>query len=129
MATITNTEKELQLTLTRRERIAALHGDIRVPLSAVRDVRVTEDAVGAARGLRAPGLNLPHRIKIGTWRGRGRRQFLVARRDIPAVHIFLTGTGFDELVVSLPDAHRVADELRARLAPQPERERAHAQLR
>jgi hypothetical protein len=124
MASITFTDQELHLTLTRREKVAALHGDIRVPLSAITEVRVTEDPVGAARGLRAPGLNWPGRTKIGTWRGRGRRQFLVARRGVPAVLVGLRGTTFDELVVSLPDARGVADALRARLAPRPELEHA-----
>lgn len=114
MASITNTNEELQLTLTRAEKVAAMHGDIRVPASSVRDVRVEPDALAAVRGLRAPGLNLPWSKKIGTWRWKGRRQFAVARRDVPAVRVYLDGQKFDELIVSLPDAERVADRLRPR---------------
>lgn len=114
MAVITNTNGELQLTLSRAEKVAAIHGDIRVPASSVRDVRVAPDALAAVRGLRAPGLALPGRKKIGTWRKQGRRQFAVARRDMPAVHVYLDGQKFDELVVSVPDAERVAEGLRPR---------------
>ena len=118
MAWITVANQELKLTLTRGEKIAGLHGDIRVPVSAVRDVRVAPDALAAARGLRAPGLALPGRVKIGTWRGGGRR-FIVARRGIPAVHVFLEGAHYDELVVSLPGAERVAAGLRGQLGLPP----------
>jgi uncharacterized protein len=109
MASLTITDTELQLKLTRREKVAALHGDVQVPISAVRDVSVAEDALSAVRGLRAPGLNLPGRTKIGTWRGRGRRQFAVARRGEPAVHVFLSGAQFDELIVSTPSAAAIVE--------------------
>ncbi len=115
MALISFNHDELKVALTAREKLAGLHGDVRVPLSAVREVRVTADAVAAPRGLRAPGLALPGRIKIGTWRGRRRRQFVVARRGVPAVHLVLAGAAFDELIVSTPEADRIAGELRARL--------------
>ena len=108
MAQISMTNDEVRVELTRGEKLAALHGDVRVPRSAVRDIRVDDDPLAAVRGLRAPGLNLPRRKKIGTWRGRGHRQFVVARQGMPAVRVLLEGTKFDELIISTPDADAVA---------------------
>jgi hypothetical protein len=116
MATLSVADDRLHVALTAGEKVAGLHGDIDVPLSAVERVSFEPDALAAARGLRAPGLAIPGRTKIGTWRGRGSRRFVVARRGVPAVRITLTGVKHDELLVSTPDAERIARELDARLA-------------
>jgi hypothetical protein len=113
MASMTVTADELVLNLTPQEKFFGLHGDIRVPLSAVREVTVEDDALKATRGIRAPGLAWPGLVKIGTWRGRGFRQFVVARKGIPGVRIALEGAGPDELLVSMPEAARVAEDIRA----------------
>jgi alpha/beta superfamily hydrolase len=128
MATITLTHDQLHLTLTRPERVAALHGDVHVPLGAVQDVRLAPDALAATRGLRAPGLSLPRRTKLGTWRSRGRKRFAVARRGVPAVHVFLSGAAFDELIVSLPGAPGVVEGLRAQVGLAPTDPRAAREL-
>jgi hypothetical protein len=114
MAEIRITDDQLHLELTAREKLAGLHGDIRVPVTSVQDVRVEPDALAAVRGLRAPGLAIPGRTKIGTWRGRGSRRFVVARRGVPAVHVTLRGVKPDELLVSLEDAEAVARSVRTR---------------
>jgi hypothetical protein len=112
MAQIRITDDELRVELTTREKIAGLHGDIRVPVTAVQDVQIEQDALAAARGLRAPGLAIPGRTKIGTWRGRGSRTFVVARRGVPAVRVTLRGVKPDELLVSTDDADAVARSVR-----------------
>ena len=45
MASMTVTDDELTLTLTTAEKVAGLHGDLRVPITAVRDVSVERDAL------------------------------------------------------------------------------------
>nr|BFE82779.1 hypothetical protein GCM10020093_053800 [Planobispora longispora] len=45
---------ELVLALSQGEKVAGLHGDIRMPRAAVREVAVVENAVADARGLRSP---------------------------------------------------------------------------
>lgn len=112
MASVTVDGAELRVSLTPGEKLAGLHGDVRVPLGAIRDVRVEPDALGAVRGLRAPGLAIPGRTKIGTWRGRGVRRFVVARRGVPAIRVALDGAAFDELVVSTDGAAGVAEAIR-----------------
>ena len=104
------------MRLTRREKVAAARGDLRVPLAAIRDVQVSPDALAAARGVRAPGVVIPGRSKIGIWRGRGRRDFIVARRGVPALCLKLDGGRHNEVIVSSPDAETIADEIRARTA-------------
>ena len=126
MARMAVTDQELQVILSRREKLAGLHGDFRVPLASVRDVKVEPDALAAVRGLRAPGLAIPGRTKIGTWRRRGSRGFVVARRDVPAVRVTLTGPGFDELIVSTEQTDSVADVLRRRSGVGGERAEARA---
>src|SRR4051794_1890773 len=114
MTAMTVADGEVRVALSTAEKLAGLLRDVRVPLTAVRDVRVERDALGAVRGMRAPGFALPGRTKIGTWRGGGRRAFVVARRDVPAVRVTLQGARYDELLVSTPEADAVVAEVRAR---------------
>jgi hypothetical protein len=112
MATFTTSGDVLAVTLTAREKVAAAHRDIRVPLSAVREVRVEPDALAAVRGLRAPGPAILRRTKIGVWRRHGRRQFVVARRGMPAVHVRFEGARLGELIVSSERAREIGEQIR-----------------
>ncbi len=114
MATIETTSGTLRVSLTRAEKVLGLLRDLEVPLSAVRSVTVVPDGLAAARGLRAPGLGLPGRRLIGTWRRRGSRSLVSVRRG-PAVRLELTGRRFDTVLVSADDAAAVAAALDARL--------------
>jgi alpha-beta hydrolase superfamily lysophospholipase len=112
MATIVLEEDRLKLRLTTAEKLLGLHGDIDVPLAAVHDARVEPDAVAAASGLRAAGLTIPGRVKIGTGHRRGRRRFVSARAGVPAVRVRLTGQAMVDLLVSTPHAPAVAEAVR-----------------
>lgn len=113
MTTITVSPSGLHLHLTRWEKLAGLVRDLDVPLSAVRSVEVAPDALAAAQGLRAPGLGIPGRRKIGTWRRRGQKTLVAVRRGEPALVLELRGARFDRVVVGSPDAQRYAEELHA----------------
>jgi hypothetical protein len=112
MTTVRTDAGEIQIRLTAAEKIGALHGDVNIPRSAVTEAVMVDDGLAAVRGLRAPGLALPGRIKLGTWRGRGRRSFVAVRRGEPALRLALTGHKFDSVIVSTPDAEALAEELR-----------------
>ena len=114
MASVTLEGDELVVHLTVPEKLASLHRDVRVPSSAIQDVEVEPRPLAAVRGLRAPGLSIPRRTKIGTWRRYWHRGFVVARRDMPAVSIRLSRAAYDDLLVSVPDAEATAAAIRDR---------------
>jgi hypothetical protein len=111
MATLQLTPPTLSLRLTRAEKIAGLLRDVEVPLTAVRGVELVTDPLPAMRGMRAPGLALPGRRKIGTWRRPGERTLVSVRRGQPAVRIRLDGQRYDTLLVGADDAEALAAEL------------------
>ena len=113
MATVEVGDRTLAVRFSRREKVAGLLRDIEVPRTAVVDVTAEPDGLAAVRSFRAPGLALPGRRKIGTWRGRGRRTAVSVTAGQPAVRVRLTGVRYDELLIGVPDAARTAEDLRA----------------
>jgi hypothetical protein len=112
MSTVHVTTDRVQVHLTPAEKIGALHGDLDLPRSAVRTAEVLADGLAATRGLRAPGLAIPGRVKTGTWRGRGTRHFVAVRRGLPTLRLTLDGQRYDTVLVSVPNAATVAATLR-----------------
>lgn len=113
MASIHINTDAVHVRFTLAEKLAGLLRDIDEPLTRVRAVTVENDGLSAARGVRAPGLALPGRRRIGTWRGRGRRAAVSVRRGQPAVRIALEGSKYSELLIGTPAATEVADRLRS----------------
>ncbi len=100
--------EELVLHLQAHEKAEGVHGDIRVPLSAVTAVRVVEDAWPELRGVRAPGTGLPGVIAVGTRRGGFGKDFAAVHGKGPAVVVDLSGAAFGRLVVTTDDAAATA---------------------
>ena len=113
MTSILVSDDTLTVRLPRLSRIAGLLRDQVVPRSAITSAEAVSDGLAAARGLRAPGLAIPGRRKVGTWRGRGARRFVDVRRGQPALRLRLQGQRYDELLIGHDDASALA----ARLAP------------
>ena len=111
MATVRVTSTTVTVSCTRAERFWGLVRDLEVDRSAVRGAEVVEDALSAARGVRAPGLAWPGRRKIGTWRRRGERTLVSVRRGRPAVRIRLEGARYDTVLVGADDAAALARSL------------------
>lgn len=119
MATLTVEDDRLRIELTRFEHIAGLLRDVDIPLSAIRSVRQIGEPLAATRGMRAPGLGVPRRLKIGTWRGGGTKQYVVARHGESGLWIELAAnpdTDYDEIILSLEGSERVAESIEARRA-------------
>jgi hypothetical protein len=66
---------ELVLHLPGAEKAEAVHGDLRVPVSAIRDVEVLDDAhswTGIGAGFKV-GMRLPGVATVATVRGHGEK--------------------------------------------------------
>ncbi len=101
MAKVQLTNGDVVVRLTTAEKVGALHGDLRFPRSAVERVEVFEKGLSATRGMRAPGLAVPGRIKAGTWRSRRHgREFVAVTRGRPAVRLHLSGQPYASVLVS-----------------------------
>ena len=106
---------ELVLRLRALEKAESVHGDIRVPLSAVRAVRSVDDPWPELRGIRAPGTGIPNVIAVGTRRGSFGKDFAAVHGEGPAVVVELDGTDFARLVVTSDDAAARARGIRQAL--------------
>ena len=95
---------ELVLHLRPMEKAEGMHGDIRVPFSAVTAVRSVDDPWPELRGMRAPGTGLPNVIAVGTRRGSFGKDFAAVHGKGPAVVVELDGADYGRLVVTQDDA-------------------------
>ena len=111
MADVRLSHARLTVRLRPWERVAGLLGDLDVPLTSVETADAVADGTQVLTGVRAPGLAWPGGPRIGTWRGRGARRWVAVRPSQPALRLRLRGERYDEVLVSTPDADRLADEL------------------
>lgn len=114
MAELHTDDGHLVLALSRWERLGALHGSIRAPLSAVEDVAVTDTPFTELRGTRAPGTGIPRVIALGTWRtSRREKGFAAVYRGKRGVVVRLRDHEFGWLCVSADDPEEVVARIRA----------------
>lgn len=73
MATLAIQGDELIVRLSPLEKLAAFHGNVHVPLSAIEAVSADSDPWSALRGVRAPGTGIPGLIAYGVRRMTGER--------------------------------------------------------
>ena len=107
---------EVVLHLSGAEKAEAVHGDLHVPLSAIRGVEVLDDAhswTGIGVGFKV-GMRLPGVATVATVRGHDEKVFVAVHRDTPrGVRVRLAGAPWDEWIVGCADPEAVA----ATLAP------------
>jgi len=112
MAELRREGDELVVALSVAEKAEAVHGDIRVPVSSVRELEVLDDAVHAVPGLKTIGAAFPGRFAIGTFRGSGGKIFAAVHHDTPrGVRVALEGANFDALVVGCASPEEVVSSL------------------
>ena len=99
---------ELVLHLRALEKAEGVHGDIRIPLSAVTTVRAVDDPWSELRGIRAPGTGVPNVIAVGTRRGKFGKDFAAVHGKGPAVVVELEGVDYERLIFTLDDAEAQA---------------------
>jgi hypothetical protein len=118
MAVLRIEDGELALHLSAAEKVGAVHGDLRIPLSAVRRVEVLEDAHEPADHGMKLGTRIPGRTEVGTVRGDGRNIFAVVLPDTPrGVRIVLDGSFYHEWIIGCADPESVARQITAKTAP------------
>jgi len=107
---------ELVLHLSAAEKLGAVHGDLRVPMSAVRGVEVLPDAHGPADGGIKLGTRIPGTVEFGTiWRD-GQKAFAAVHPDTPrGVRVVLEGSSHSEWIVGCADPDTVAQTITAAL--------------
>ncbi|HVC40706.1 MAG TPA: hypothetical protein VND54_01880 [Candidatus Saccharimonadales bacterium] len=117
MASLIVDGADLVVKMSEVEKFEAVHPDVRVPMSALRAVRVVDDAWPELRGIRAPGTGIPGVIAVGTRRGSFGKDFAVVHGKAPAVVVDLMHADYARLVVTTPDTESVAAEIRNHLHP------------
>jgi hypothetical protein len=110
-------DDRLVLHLTRAEKLEGTHRDLQVPLAAIREIEVLDDAHGPADRLGFKiGARIPGVIEVGTVQGLKRRLFAAVHRDTPrGIRITFEDASFDEWIVGCPDPEQVAAQLRGLL--------------
>ncbi len=100
---------DLVLHLSGGEKAEGVHGDLRVPMSAVSGVEILEDAHGPADlGIKV-GTRIPGVVEVGTVHAEGRKIFAVVHRSTPrGLRITLSGSSYDEWIVGCADPESVA---------------------
>lgn len=106
---------ELVLEMTAFEKAESVHGELRMPISAVTSVEVLDDAVDAVHGFRV-GTRVPGAVAVGTFTARDAKTFAVVHHNTPrGVKVLLTGTHHDILIVGCEDPEAVAARIEAAL--------------
>jgi len=110
---------ELTLRLSAAEKVGGVHGDLRVPLSAVRCVEVLADAHGPADDGIKLGTRIPGMIEVGTVRDGRRNIFAAVLPDTPrGVRIVLDGSFYHEWIVGCANPESMARRIMAEAADQ-----------
>jgi hypothetical protein len=106
---------ELVVHLSLAEKLAAIHGDARFPLSSVSDVVVEPNVWAALRGIRAPGTGVPYVLAYGTRRWLGGKDLALVRGGRrPGLRVdFDDGAPYDRLVVTVADPQASAVAIRS----------------
>lgn len=108
---------ELVVVLKVTEKVAAFHGNVRVPLTAVRRVSAPDNAWVQLRGWRMAGIGIPGLVALGTRRHGQGYDFTAVHRQRPTVQVDLNGPPrWQRLLVSVDEgveAHAEADRIAA----------------
>ena len=112
MAELIRERQELVVKLSTLEKAEAVHGDIRVPWSAVQSVTVLDDAIDAVHGLKFPGSRIPGVFAMGTFMSRNNTIFaIVHHQNKRGVQVRLQGAKYDALIVGVEEPEKLMKTL------------------
>lgn len=111
MAKLAFQQTNLHVTLGSGEKLAALHGDMVIPLANILGAEVLDSKWWMRLGLRVPGTGLPGVIIAGTYIWRKDRAFVCWHRGQQVLQINLTGRNYTRLVIGVDDAEKWVDTI------------------
>jgi hypothetical protein len=114
MATLTVDGPDLVVRLNWLEKIGAVHGNLRVPVRAVRSATLDPDPWGNVGGVKVAGTGIYRVAAYGTRYRRDGREFTAVLGRRPAIRVELGGESpFSQLVVSVADAENTVAAINA----------------
>lgn len=111
MAKLSFQQTNLHVNLSRGEKLAALHGDLVIPLRNIVGAEVLGKGWWTGLGLRIPGTGLPGLLIAGTYIKRGDRAFVCWRRPQQVLQINLTDGNYSRLIIGVEDAESWVDTI------------------
>ncbi|HVC39980.1 MAG TPA: hypothetical protein VNH20_08440 [Candidatus Dormibacteraeota bacterium] len=115
MADIRIDGDDLVLVLGRLEKVEGVHGDIRVPLTSVREVEVVDHPLEFIHGLKLAGAGIPGVTAMGTWVSSDGRTFAAEHHASRGIVVHLEGQTYAQLVVGSADPEALAARVQAAL--------------
>lgn len=113
MAKLTVDGPDLVVGLSWLEKLGAVHGDVRVPLHAVRSAVAEPQPWGAVRGSKLAGTGIRGVAVLGTRYFDGGRDFVALTNGRPAVRVELGDDApYAQLLVSVSDAESAVAMIR-----------------
>jgi hypothetical protein len=104
---------DLVVRLSPLEKLGAFHGDVRVPLRAVRSAQPEPHPWDAVRGVKAAGTGIPRVAVLGTRYVKSGRDFVALVAGRPVVRVELSDQApYEQLLVSVSDPESTLAEIR-----------------
>jgi hypothetical protein len=102
MATIIDHGSEIELSLSIREKIAALHGNLIAKKSDLISRKVVENPwrSGLLKGVRSPGTGIPFYLLLGTMRYKDGKDFTIIYRNKPVEVFEFKGGPYKRWIIS-----------------------------
>jgi hypothetical protein len=102
MAEILDSGNEVVLCLTKREKIAALHGNLIAKKSDLISRKVVENPwrSGLLKGVRSPGTGIPFYLLLGTMRYKDGKDFTIIYRNKPVEVFEFKGGPYKRWIIS-----------------------------
>jgi len=102
MANIIDHGSEIELSLSIREKIAALHGNLIAKKSDLISRKVVENPwrSGLLKGVRSPGTGIPFYLLLGTMRYKDGKDFTIIYRNKPVEVFEIKGGPYKRWIIS-----------------------------
>lgn len=111
MAKLTIEGNALCISLGPFEKMLALQGSFRIPISKVKGATDDSNYISSGLGIRAPGTGFPSLIAKGRFHKHGQRALVLWHRGQQTVVIELSDSKWDRVVLGCDDAKLLAKSI------------------